>query len=296
VTRATILGMGSPTSPFTTLLASASQYARVRASFHAIAPGSLDVEARDEYTMAVHVGRPHHLWEHREGSARHGAHRRGDVVVMARGELCKTRWDRDSSFFSIQVAPDLVSEVAAGFGVNPDRVDIVGAFSHRDPEIAEPAFALLRELAAGMPSGAMFGEAIGAQIATRLIEGYASKARVLKRESGGLASATLTRTISYLHDAMSERITLSDLARLADLSPFHFARQFQRSTGLPPHAYLLRVRVEEAARLILGGLATPSEAALRVGFSSQGHLTRQMQRTLGVTPGYLRARGVGRRR
>ncbi|WP_306840110.1 helix-turn-helix domain-containing protein [Neorhizobium huautlense] len=49
---------------------------------------------------------------------------------------------------------------------------------------------------------------------------------------------------------LAEDIGLDDLANEARLSPFHFARMFKQTVGLPPRAYLTQLRVERACELL----------------------------------------------
>ena len=268
------------------LLTSGDAYEGLLASFHALDAGALAIEESEAYRIAVHVGRPHRLWDRRDGAACVGPHARGDVVITAFGEKRQVRWDRSSSLLSLRLDPAFVHDLASRTGADPARLGIVGSFSHRDPVVETLAFSLFRELMAGMPSGRVFGEEVAAYLAERLLERHGRGPSPARKPRGGLSKASLTRVVSFMHDAMGERIALADLAKVADLSAFHFARQFRHSMGVAPHAYLVRARVEEAARAILRG-AEPSDAAAQVGFSSQGHLTQHMRRALGVTPGRL---------
>jgi AraC family transcriptional regulator len=83
--------------------------------------------------------------------------------------------------------------------------------------------------------------------------------------------------------------TLEQMAAVIHLSPYHFARQFKTTTGLPPHQYVIARRVERAQQLLRGdrdlGLA---EVALRVGFSDQSQFSFHFKRIVGVTPGQFR--------
>ena len=92
-----------------------------------------------------------------------------------------------------------------------------------------------------------------------------------------------------LHDAPGQEHRLQDLAALAGLSEYHFLRLFRRRFGLPPHQYLLQLRVEDATRRILEG-TPPGLAALEAGFADQSHFTRVFRSIRGVPPGaFLRA-------
>ena len=86
---------------------------------------------------------------------------------------------------------------------------------------------------------------------------------------------------------------MSGVSRVADLSPFHLHRVFRRATGLPPHSYLLMIRVNQARELLRRGLS-PAEVALHTGFFDQSHLTRHFHRLVGVTPARFRAAETGR--
>jgi AraC family transcriptional regulator len=85
------------------------------------------------------------------------------------------------------------------------------------------------------------------------------------------------------------RPTLEQMAGVAHLSPYHFARQFKASTGLAPHQYLISRRIERAQHLLRAhdelGL---TEVALRVGFSDQSHFSFHFKRIVGITPGQFR--------
>lgn len=86
-------------------------------------------------------------------------------------------------------------------------------------------------------------------------------------------------------------LTSQGLARLAGLSPPAFCRLFLRVMGEPPLAYLARVRVEHARRLLADPRPTLTEVALASGFYDAAHLCRNVRRHLGCTPGTIR-RGV----
>nr|BBH92096.1 hypothetical protein KTA_02950 [Thermogemmatispora argillosa] len=79
---------------------------------------------------------------------------------------------------------------------------------------------------------------------------------------------------------------MTQLARVTGLSPFHLAHTFHQVMGLPPHAYLNQLRLEQAKQLLLAGhpIAT---VAYAVGCADQSHLTRQFKRIYGVTPGQV---------
>jgi len=85
--------------------------------------------------------------------------------------------------------------------------------------------------------------------------------------------------------------TLSSMARSVGMSTFHFARIFGELTGLPPHRYLLRLRMHESARRLSEG-ASVTEACFNTGFRNLSHFVRTFQRWFGVSPSRYRKQRV----
>ena len=73
----------------------------------------------------------------------------------------------------------------------------------------------------------------------------------------------------------------------------HFAAQFRAATGLPPHEYLLRRRVERAQEMLVEGATSLVEIALSVGFQNQSHFTSVFKRFVGQPPRAWRLSLVG---
>src|SRR5215831_1309885 len=86
---------------------------------------------------------------------------------------------------------------------------------------------------------------------------------------------------------LSHVILAWELATLVHLSPFYFARAFQKEVGLPPHAYLENVRVKRARELLLRGVPI-TDVSAAVGYADQSHLTNRFKRLLGMTRDRLR--------
>jgi AraC family transcriptional regulator len=99
----------------------------------------------------------------------------------------------------------------------------------------------------------------------------------------------LKRVVEYVENHLSERIGLSDLAVVAGLSRMHFARQFRTATGLRPHEFFLRRRIQRAEELLRTTTMPIFEIAPTVGFQTQAHLTTVFKRFAGCTPGRWRA-------
>jgi AraC-like DNA-binding protein len=87
----------------------------------------------------------------------------------------------------------------------------------------------------------------------------------------------------------AEPLTVADLAAAAGLSRAHFSREFRRTFGESPHAYLLTRRLERAAALLRDTDRSVAEICLDVGLTSVGSFTTSFKRTFGQTPTAYRA-------
>ena len=96
-----------------------------------------------------------------------------------------------------------------------------------------------------------------------------------------------------MHDNFNELVSLDELVALTRLSRFHLVRAFALHTGIPPHAYQLKLRIERACVLLRAGV-TAAEAATQVGFADQSHFTRHFKRIWHITPAqYARMQAAG---
>ena len=104
------------------------------------------------------------------------------------------------------------------------------------------------------------------------------------RATARLAPWQLRRATDYIVEHIAEDISLADVSAHVGLSCYHFARAFKSSTGLPPHRYLVRRRIERARELLTEGTSSITEIALDCGFGSSQHLATVFRRIVGTTP------------
>lgn len=109
-----------------------------------------------------------------------------------------------------------------------------------------------------------------------------------ERGRSAVAGLDIGRLDAYIVEHLARRITVIELAQVACLSPSHFHAQFKDSVGLTPHQYLLKTRLDHAARLLRESPLPLVRIAEECGFSSQSALTTAMRRYLGLTPKRLR--------
>ncbi len=105
---------------------------------------------------------------------------------------------------------------------------------------------------------------------------------------GGLSGWQLKRAIESIESGIAENLTIDQLASQVSLSPYHFIRAFQKSTGSSPHRHLRKLRVERAKKLLTTTRMSLSEIAVACGFREGSSLCRAFKDTVGVTPNGFR--------
>lgn len=99
----------------------------------------------------------------------------------------------------------------------------------------------------------------------------------------GLAGWQLRR-LAEIGEGDLSKLDVAHLASQSELSPFHFSRAFKHSTGETPGAWLTRLRMERAERLLRDGRMSVAQVAQSVGYSGTAPFTRAFRSRFGVTP------------
>ncbi|RUT39085.1 AraC family transcriptional regulator [Pseudomonas sp. PAMC 29040] len=106
---------------------------------------------------------------------------------------------------------------------------------------------------------------------------------------GGLAAYQRRQLVDMIEQQLAEPLNIGQLAAHCALSPYHFARMFRQSFGVPPHQYLLARRLARARDLLRNSAIGLGDIALACGFASASHFANRFKQTLGGTPGEYRA-------
>jgi AraC family transcriptional regulator len=107
-------------------------------------------------------------------------------------------------------------------------------------------------------------------------------------ECSGLSANQIRIVTEYMESHLNEKTTISELAGLVDLTRFHFIRSFKQAAGIPPHQFMIRLRVDRAKEMLAEGELSIAEVASQTGFGSPIQLTRAFRRVVGTTPSAFR--------
>ncbi|WP_158639278.1 AraC family transcriptional regulator [Elioraea rosea] len=109
-----------------------------------------------------------------------------------------------------------------------------------------------------------------------------------KPAKGGLSPRVVARVTEAIAEAEGDALSLAELAAIANLSPFHFAKAFKASLGVSPHRFQKRLRLERAREMLAAGGSSVLEVALAVGYESGQALSRAFRQEFGTSPRAVR--------
>jgi AraC-like DNA-binding protein len=102
--------------------------------------------------------------------------------------------------------------------------------------------------------------------------------------------SAIARARTYIAGRYTEVLTLTEVARVVSMSPYHFCKRFHAVTGLTFTDYVARVRIEHVRQSLLDPQVRISEAAYAGGFQSLSQFSRVFRRVVGESPSAFRER------
>lgn len=186
------------------------------------------------------------------------------------------------------------TDLADQYGDARIRADAIRYLSDvRDPLIRQLGHAIRDELLHETSAGRMLVETAALALTARLAQAYAhDRPQGAVIAMGADCPQSIRRAVEFINDNPEREMSVAELAAVACLSPFHFARMFRRVTGQTPHAFVSAARFEMAKKLLADRDAPLVTIAHRSGFSSQAAFSSAFKRATGWSPGAWRDRLV----
>jgi AraC family transcriptional regulator len=239
----------------------------------------------------VLVTRPPEEWEMLyDGVKRHVPPPAGSISLVPAGSPVLWRWSRSLHSLHIFLEPGLVERVGTeAFGLDPARLTVPPLDALNLPHLRAAMGAVEAELTSGGAGGRLAAESLANVLAVHLLRHVLAPRQPERGRDGALPRGRLRAVVEYIEEHLDASPSLEQMAEVAGLSPYHFARQFRTATGLPPHQYVIARRVERAKELLqVGTNLSLTEVATCAGFSDQSHFSHHFRRLVGITPGQFR--------
>lgn len=186
-----------------------------------------------------------------------------------------------------RLEPTFLAQIAHE-SVNSDRVELLLTLKKADPLIHHIGLALKASLEEDGGGSRFYADSMATALSAHLLRHYSTRNHQFREHEDGLPKQKLKQAIEYIQAHLSENLSLNDIANELGMSQYYFCHLFKRSTGMSPHQFLIRQRVERAKHLLKQPERTVTSVALDCGFANQSHLARYFRRYTGMNPNQFR--------
>lgn len=207
----------------------------------------------------------------------------GNLCLTPYGQTVGAYWEKPLDNMGILLTPEFVKNTAVENRFSAD-FEFKEIYQDKDSLIQQIGFALLEESKSETPAGKLYTDSLIQTMTLHLLKNYSNAASVRENINGGLSGYRLRRVQEFINANLEEDLSLAQLAEVADLSQFHFARAFRKSTGQTPQHYLMEQRIERAKQLLSQDDLPIVEISLRTGFKNQSHFTTLFRKFTKFTP------------
>jgi AraC family transcriptional regulator len=259
------------------LSSAAAQWDDMLVAYDQFLPGYTPEISSKQHGIGIFLDLPEPASAERvlDGKRQHEVVRQGDFVLVPAEVWQQTFADRTAGAIVLSFESDAIAQT-----LEKSQIELIPHFATADPLVHQIGLALKRALE---ETNRLYAETMTAALIAHLSQYYSAQPFALPNGSR-LANAQLQRVVEYIQAYLEQDLSLKELAAIAQLSPHYFSQLFKRSTGLSPHQYVIRCRVDRAQELLKQSELSLAEISEIVGFVDQSHLHRHFKRLLGVTP------------
>ncbi|MGI4822858.1 MAG: helix-turn-helix transcriptional regulator [Janthinobacterium lividum] len=209
--------------------------------------------------------------------------RSGDAGLYPGGEYGPLSWDGPTDIIHLHLDAPLL-EARARQSLDLTHFALRDRFRFEDGLLSQLGRQLLVAAGPEHTLGQLYVESLATALTYHLIEHHATYERRISGTEGHLPAAVLARLDAYLEASCEQLITLEQLAGLANLSVFHFARRFKQTTGRAPYQYVLEWKIRRAQQLLRAGELPIAAVGDALGFASPTHFSAAFKRAVGQSP------------
>lgn len=260
------------------------QLERFKVPFHHVNLGASSV-----HWVTLHLAGPVEIERKLDGRRDRAWSDGGRSNLIPAGVPVSRSFTGNADFMVAYLAPSVVDKVAREvYDLASSTVDLVESLAVADETIDGLGRLLLGQAASQVAGNRLFVDTMTRGLVLHLLQAYGAVSPGTPGSAGKLVTWRLRRVLDYMNANPGENIPLARLATLVGLGPVHFARAFRASTGVPPHRFLIGLRLDHARHLLENSCLPVTEIALRCGFDQPSHFATTFRRRWGVTPSAYR--------
>jgi AraC family transcriptional regulator len=247
--------------------------------------GAVPIREHEHRTFVLHMQMNEKVeMEWRSGGgAGHQVTEAGNLIFLAPGTRDSLQFYCPSRRIVMSVDPLLIKQGAdqLGFKGTPP---FENRWKFKDEQLRLLITEMTREMGTGWAMGSLYGDSLSTAFVVALIKKCGKTPMPTVNVKGGLSPASLRQVLSYINEYFGQDIRLRQLAQVAGLSEYHFARSFRQSTGATPHQYLLQIRIDRAKSLLLQPEWSILQISGAIGFRDPSRFAKVFREMVGVGP------------
>jgi AraC family transcriptional regulator len=197
-----------------------------------------------------------------------------------------TRWvsDRVCDIVAVCLSWDALQRVALECTRRTlQSIEIVAKFGIRDLVLERISHQLLREMAQPEAGMRMRVQTLAYELAIHMLRTHSNLGRPVHHQARTIPPHKLKRAKDYICANLTRDLSLDEVAAVAGMTKFHFAKAFRQATGSAPHRYLIEHRILRGRTLLHDRSLSIHAIASKVGFT-HSHFTRLFTRHMRMTP------------
>ncbi|BFP43449.1 hypothetical protein FGF1_42940 [Flavobacteriaceae bacterium GF1] len=250
---------------------------------HALEKGELPEHTIVDHRMAITTGPRTIPFEYREKGKWNGLSLQpGSFNMQNHGDIGIPRWLEDYQFLAVAIKPQFYEKILPK--ANHQQLEFITQRGTMDKNVMLFAHLFHTELSKNNGHRKLYRDTLGAAFATYLLNQYATGGQRIKKPKGKLFGIQTKNILDFVMSNLHQDLNLESLSELVYQSPYHFAKVFKNTTGLSPHQFVLKLRLEKAGELIRMKKSSLTEIAHSIGFYDQSHFTNSFKRFYGMTP------------
>lgn len=210
----------------------------------------------------------------------------GDSETMCMtpvGQMLEAHWEDEYENVLIDFTPKYLSKMANEMHLS-SNIELRETVSKKDHLIQHLSLAFLTEAEKNEAASRLYSESIAHTLMFHIVKNYTNGVVQAKQFLGGLSGNRLRRVTDFINDNLEQDLTLTEIAQVADLSHFHFARAFRKTMGVTPQQYITNRRIEKAKELLEKSNLPIVEVGFQTGFKNQSHFTTLFRKFTSLTP------------
>jgi AraC family transcriptional regulator len=212
---------------------------------HSIGATEIPPHEHSSFCLQMQTSGPSQMEWWSEGRSWKESLGQGSLLLLTPGTRDRVRWIGSSRRTVLSIDEAYMLRAAQDLG-RKNHLRFQNRWAFEDRQLLSLLSTMQREMETGWQMGVLYGDHLGMLLSIALIQKYSRESSVAPLAKGGISKARLVRVLEYVAANSHLDLRLDNLAKVADMSQFHFTRLFRLSMGVTPHRYVMDQRLQQA--------------------------------------------------